>query len=139
MKEEEIRDILEHHGIQFAEHGTICGTIKAGVGAYRNGMGEIMHTMKDHILHINAQGIAILAVDDINGALQEHTLLWIPQKDIIAADVKIKLLHFLFTMETEKGIIQYKLHKNVLASPWHKENLSFLLLHSSSICAKETI
>ena len=74
MKEEEIRDILNSHQICFAQHGTLCATVKAGIGAYQNGLGEIMHTMKDHILHINAQGIAILAVDDINGAPQEHTL-----------------------------------------------------------------
>ena len=88
MKEEEIRDILNSHQICFAQHGTLCATVKAGIGAYQNGLGEIMHTMKDHILHI--------------------------------------------TIETRKGTIVYKLHKNVLASPWHKENLSFLLLNSPS-------
>ena len=123
MKEEEIRDILNSHQICFAQHGTLCATVKAGIGAYQNGLGEIMHTMKDHILHINAQGIAILAVDDINGA---------PQEDIVSTTIKIKLLHFLFTIETRKGTIVYKLHKNVLASPWHKENLSFLLLNAPS-------
>ena len=55
MKEEEIRDILNSHQICFAQHGTLCATVKAGIGAYQNGLGEIMHTMKDHILHINAQ------------------------------------------------------------------------------------
>lgn len=133
MKEEEIRDLLNSHQICFAKHGTICATVKAGVGAYNNGMGEIMHTMKDHILHINAQGIAILAVDDINGALLEHTLLFLPHEDILSTNITIKLFHFLFTIETKKGVIQYKLHKNVLASPWHKENLSFLLLNSPSV------
>lgn len=133
MKEEEIRDLLNSHQICFAEHGTICATVKAGVGVYNNGMGEIMHTMKDHILHINAQGIAILAVDDINGTLQEHTLLFLPHEDILSTNLAIKLFHFLFTIETKKGVIQYKLHKNVLASPWHKENLSFLLLNSPSV------
>ena len=52
MKEEEIRDILNSHQICFAQHGTLCATVKAGIGAYQNGLGEIMHTMKDHILHI---------------------------------------------------------------------------------------
>ena len=117
MKEEEIRDILNSHQICFAQHGTLCATVKAGIGAYQNGLGEIMHTMKDHILHINAQ---------------EHTLLFLPHEDIVSTTIKIKLLHFLFTIETRKGTIVYKLHKNVLASPWHKENLSFLLLNSPS-------
>ena len=103
MKEEEIRDILNSHQICFAQHGTLCATVKAGIGAYQNGLGEIMHTMKDHILHINAQGIAILAVDDINGAPQEHTLLFLPHEDIVSTTIKIKLLHFLFTIETRRG------------------------------------
>lgn len=88
MKEEEIREILNSHQICFAQHGTLCATVKAGLGAYQNGLGEIMHTMKDHILHINAQGIAILAVDVINGALQEHTLLFLPHEDIVSINIK---------------------------------------------------
>ena len=62
MKEEEIRDILNSHQICFAQHGTLCATVKAGIGAYQNGLGEIMHTMKDHILHINAQGTSFFRI-----------------------------------------------------------------------------
>ena len=47
MKEEEIRDILNSHQICFAQHGTLCATVKAGIGAYQNGLGETPHTMKD--------------------------------------------------------------------------------------------
>ena len=36
MKEEEIRDILNSHQICFAQHGTLCATVKAGIGAYQN-------------------------------------------------------------------------------------------------------
>lgn len=127
MKEEEIRDILNSHQICFAQHGTLCATVKAGIGAYQNGLGEIMHTMKDHILHINAQGIAILAVDDINGAPQEHTLLFLPHEDIVSTTIKIKLLHFLFTIETRKGTIVYKLHKTY----WHHHGIKKI---SPSFC-----
>lgn len=35
MKEEEIRDILNSHQICFAQHGTLCATVKAGIGAYK--------------------------------------------------------------------------------------------------------
>lgn len=78
MKEEEIRELLTEQGIDYAAHGSICATIKASVGAYKNGIGDIMHTMKDHILHINAQGIAILAIDDINGIPAADTLHLFP-------------------------------------------------------------
>ena len=88
--------------------------------------------MKDHILHINAQGIAILAIDDINGIPHADTLQFIPREHILSTDIRIRLFHFLFTIETEQGCIQYKLRRNVLASPWHKENLSLLLLQASS-------
>lgn len=132
MKEEEIRELLTEQGIDYAAHGSICATIKASVGAYKNGIGDVMHTMKDHILHINAKGIAILAIDDINGIPQADTLQFISREQILSTDIRIRLFHFLFTIETEQGCIQYKLRRNVLASPWHKENLSLLLLQASS-------
>lgn len=130
MKEQEIKDILLRNNIQFVPHGTICGSIIAGVGAYNNGMGKFMHMMKDHILHFNQQGIVVLVVDDLTGKVQEDSLLMIAQSAIQSIDLQVKLSKFILIIETDKGEIRYTLHKKVFASPWHKENLSFLLLNS---------
>lgn len=131
MKETEIRDILLKNKICIAQHGSLCATIIAGVGAYNNGLGEIMHTMKDHVLHFNHDGIYILAIDDMNGLLQEDTLSFIPHEQISSTSIRAKIFTFIVTVQTDKGEIQYKVRKNVLASPWHKENLSYFLLTSS--------
>lgn len=130
MKEEEIKSILQRHEISYVEHASICGTIIANVGAYHNGIGSIMHTMKDHILHLSTEGVAILAIDDMRGTLQEDTLIFIPTKDIQAINLGMKGFGFRLTIQTEKGEIVYKIRRSMLASPWHKENLSYLLLQT---------
>lgn len=130
MKEEEIRKIVEGRQLIFTRHSTIYGKIKMGVGAYNNGIKEMMHTMTCHILHINAEGIVIIALDDLTGNPLEQALVFIPRESILSTDIRCKFFSFLLIIKTEKGSIVYRLHKNVFASPWHKENLSFLFLNS---------
>lgn len=130
MKEEEIRDILKKHKLSYVEHATICGTIIANVGAYNNGIGSMMRTMKDHILHINSEGVTILAIDDMKGTVKEDTLTFIPKKNIEAINIGMKMFGFRLIIRTDKGEIVYKIRRSMLASPWHKENLSYLLLGS---------
>ena len=132
MKEQDIQTILTKHQIRFAKHGTICATIKASVGAYQNGIGSIMHTRKDHILHINHEGIAIMAMDDMTGSPQEDTLLFLPKQAILATDLRVRLFTFLLCIKTTKGELHYKIRKNNITAPWHKENLSFILLTSQT-------
>lgn len=139
MKEEEIKEVLARHRIRFAKHGTVYGTIIASVGAYQNGVGEIMHARKDHILHFNPDGMTILAVDDMKGTLCEETLLFIPREQIVSTDIRVRLFTFLLTVQTVKGEIRYKLRKNLLGSPWHKENLAYLLLSSPSQTGEECV
>lgn len=130
MKEEEIKSILQKHQISYAEHAAICGTIIANVGAYNNGIGSMMRTMKDHILHLSSEGVAIIAIDDMRGTLQEDTLVFIPKKNIQAVNLGMKMFGFRLIIRTDKGEIVYKIRRSMLASPWHKENLSYLLLGS---------
>lgn len=132
MKENDIREILLRNQINFAQHGTIWGTVIPNVGAYQNGFGQMMHTMKDHILHINNEGIAILAVDDMNGLPKESTLVFLSRENIQKTDIQIKLSKFILMITTDKGELRYKIRRHILACPWHKENLSFLLLRSAT-------
>ena len=129
MKLETIKDILKDNKIEYKEHATICGTVKASIGAYNNGLGAVMHTMKDHVLHFSNGGVAIIAIDDMNGTPKAETFHWIPQNHIYQIRIKMKLLTFALTIETDKGEIIYKLRRSVLGAPWHKENLSYLLLN----------
>ncbi|MGX8833056.1 hypothetical protein ACWG0P_02500 [Amedibacillus sp. YH-ame6] len=128
MKENDIRALVLKQHMNFAQHGTIWATIIPDVGAYHHGFGNMMYTMKDHILHINQEGIAIFAVDDMKGVAKEDTLIFIPRGEIKTSNIQAKLTKFIFTMETDKGRIRYKIRKSILGCPWHKENLSFLLL-----------
>lgn len=130
MKEAEIKEVLQRHQIAFAEHATLYGTVMAGVGAYNNGMGAMMHTMKDHILHLNQEGVAIIAIDDMKGILKEDSPVFIPRQNIQGLNIKVRLFGFQLSIQTDKGDILYKIRRSVLAAPWHKENLSFLLLGS---------
>lgn len=129
MKLETIKDILKNNNIEYKEHATICGTIQASIGAYNNGLGTVMHTMKDHVLHFSNGGVAIIAVDDMNGTPKAETFMWISQKDVKQIRIKMKLFTFILTIDTDKGEIVYKIRRSVLGAPWHKENLSYLLLN----------
>lgn len=128
MKEERIRDVLTKNHMEFAEHATICGTIKASVAAYYNGLGRIMYTMKDHVLNFNDQGIGIVAIDDTKGSLREETFVCIPQEKIRSVIIKMRLFTFALLIQTDEGEIRYKIRRSVLGTPWHKENLSYILL-----------
>lgn len=133
MKESKIEEILVRNGIDYIHHATIYGTLKADVGAYKNGLGNMMHTMKDHILHFNGKEVAILAIDDMNGMPKEENLVRIPKEQIKSINIKIRLLVFCLIIKTEKGDVHYKIRKSILGSPWHKENLSYLLLGASQM------
>lgn len=130
MKENEIKELLCKKRLSYVKSRSIWATIIPSMGAYQNGIGAIMHTMKDHILHFNRDGVVILAVDDMNGKLSEKHIIFIPNKNIRSIDIKIKMSKFLLTIQTKEGIIEYKVRKRILACPWHKENLSFLLLET---------
>ena len=131
MNENDIKQILDKYNIGFAQHSTIWGKVIPSVGAYNNGIGEIMHIMREHILHFNNEGVAILAVDDMTGKIQENTLTFIPNKNIDSINIKVNRFSFMITVRTKNGDITYKAKKNILGSRWHKENLSFLLLRTS--------
>lgn len=129
MKLETIKNILKKNKVEYKEHATIYGTIQANIGAYNNGLGTVMHTMKDHVLHFSNGGVAIIPLDDMNGNPKEETFQWISKEQIHQIRIKMKLLTFILTIETDKGEITYKLRRSVLGAPWHKENLSYLLLN----------
>lgn len=128
MKEELIREVLRKKQIEYIEHSAIYGTIKASAAAYSNGLGMVMHSMKDHILCFGNDGITILPVDDMKGIVREDTVIQIPAERIQSVVVKMKLAAFVLTIRTDQGDIQYKVPRSVLGNPWHKENLSYLLL-----------
>ena len=128
MKEEQIKSILQKRQIPYEVHGSICGTIKASEGAYNNGLGNVMHTMKDHVIHFGKDGVTIIAIDDNRGSLKEDTLIYLPKESIRSMKIKMKLFTFQLLICTAKGELQYKIRRSALGSPWHKENLSYLLL-----------
>lgn len=128
MKEELIREVMLKNHLDFAEHSAIYGTVRASAAAYSNGLGMMMHSMKDHVLHFGDDGITILAVDDMKGIVKEDAIVHIPRKRIRSVVIKMKLFAFSLTIQTDKGDIQYKIRRSVLGAPWHKENLSYLLL-----------
>lgn len=130
MKEKDVKEFLNSQNITFSRQSTIWGTIKPTVGAYKNGLGSTMHVMKDHILHFNKEGLAIVAIDDNSGKILKDTLVFFPI-DQVKLNLKMKILSFLLNVSTDKGDIEFKIRKSIIGCPWHKENLSFILLGMS--------
>lgn len=131
MKENDVKEFLNSQNITFSGQSTIWGTIKPTVGAYHNGLGTTMHIMKDHILHFNKEGLAIAAVDDNSGKILKDTLVFLPI-DQVKLNLKMNILSLLLTVSTDKGDIEFKIRKNIIGCPWHKENLAFILLGMSA-------
>lgn len=132
MDENDIRELLLGHGIDFAHHATLLATLKPTVGAYNNGMGDYMNTMREHVLHLNSSGIAIIPIDDRRGKMIEDELLFIPNEKIVQLKMNMKLMSLTFTIDTEAGELVYKVRRSVLGAPWHKENLAFILLRAGA-------
>lgn len=129
MKEEKVKEILQRHQLNFQKYSTIYGTIRPNAGAYHLGFGNMMHTMKDHVIHLGAEGVVVMAVDDNSGVLKEETLKFFPRETVRSIRMQVKLFSFLMTITMDQGEIQYKIRKSALGLPWHKENLSYLLLN----------
>ncbi len=132
MDENDIRELLLGRGIDFAHHATLLATLKPTVGAYHNGMGDYMNTMREHVLHLNSSGIAIIPIDDRRGKMIEDELLFIPNEKIAQLKMNMKLMSLTFTIDTEDGELVYKVRRSVLGAPWHKENLAFILLRAGA-------
>lgn len=132
MDENDIRELLLGHGIDFAHHATLLATLKPTVGAYNNGMGDYMNTMREHVLHLNSSGIAIIPIDDRRGKMLADELLFLPNEKIGQLKMNMKLLSLTFTIETDVGELVYKVRRSVLGAPWHKENLAFILLRAGA-------
>lgn len=130
MREKDVKEFLNSQNITFSRQSTIWGTIKPTVGAYKNGLGSTMYVMKDHILHFNKEGLAIVAIDDNSGKILKDTLVFFPIGEV-KLNLKIKVFSFSLNVSTDKGDIEFKIRKSIIGCPWHKENLSFILLGMS--------
>ena len=128
MTENDVRELLLGRGVDFA---TILATLKPTVGSYNLGMGEYMNVMREHVLHFNSSGIAIVPVDDRRGRLEGDRLLFVPNERIKQMRLRMRLASLELTVETDEGDLVYKVRRSVLAAPWHKENLAFILLRAS--------
>ena len=131
MTENDVRELLLGRGVDFASHATILATLKPTVGSYNLGMGEYMNVMREHVLHFNSSGIAIVPVDDRRGRLEGDRLLFVPNEQIKQMRLQMRLASLELTVETDEGDLVYKVRRSVLAAPWHKENLAVILLRAS--------
>lgn len=132
MQENDVRELLLRHGVNFARNATIIGTLKPSVAAHANGMGAFMHLMREHVLHFNSTGVAIVPVSEVNGRLSEDIVVVIPNEHIDQLWMSVRRAHLELTIVTPDGDIVYKVRRRVLGAPWHKENLAFLLLNAIS-------
>lgn len=131
MKEETIRDILHKYNYNYNSHATIFATIKPNVAAVENGLGNLLYANKSHILHLNSQGIVVLPLDEMSGSVEEELITLIPEKDILEKELLIRPMSFRLIIKTKKGDINYHVRRGAVGCPWHKENLSFLLLNTT--------
>lgn len=127
MDEAVIKDVLADHRLTFRSGHTVIGTIRRGVGAYRNGLASTMGLMKDHVLSFAREGLAIIPMADLNGALVEKHMVVLENGDIKEIRMRMKRLHFELTVITDAGPIIYTLRKRAVGCPWHRENLASML------------
>ena len=128
MREQQIKEILLKKNFLYEENSTIWATILPNIGAYKQGLGETMYVMKDHILHFNSQGIVILPIDDMLGIPKEEYIKNIFYDEISEVRINIKWGKLRLCIKTNDGIVEYKIRKKNIGSPWHKENLANVLL-----------
>ena len=131
MKEELVKEVLLLNKLEFCKYSTIFVTIKPSISTYQYVLGDFLYSYKQHILHFNHIGIIIIPLNEMSGKLLDDSLVIIPYNEIESKEIKINLMTFKLILKTKKGNIEYKIRKNALGCPWHKENLSFILLYSS--------
>ena len=110
----------------------MIGTIRPGVGAYRNGLASTMGLMKDHVLSFAREGLAIIPMADLNGALVEEHMVVLKNGDIKELRMRMKRLHFELVVTTDAGPMIYTLRKRVIGCPWHRENLALMLSEATT-------
>jgi len=128
VKEEQVKALVEAQGLTFKEHATIMAAIVPSPVAIENGFGGILSQTKECIRHFNDRGVAVIGLDDLTGNLLKDRVLLLLDGKVKSTKLLIRIVNFIVSLETEKGIIQFKVGRQQFGCPWHNENLSFLLL-----------
>jgi len=128
VKEEQVKALVEAQGLTFKEHATIMAAIVPSPAAIENSFGSILSQTKECILHFNDRGVAVIGLDDLTGNLLKDRVLLLLDGKVKSTKLLIRIVNFIVSLETEKGIIQFKVGRQQFGCPWHNENLSFLLL-----------
>lgn len=131
LQESQIKDFLLSNGINYAEHATIFGTAKPSIGNYGNGISKVMNANMEHVLHFNKEGLVIIGINELNADIIPSQLVFIPLNEIQRIRFKMGLLFCTMKIETKNGEMKYKIRNIMPGYPWHKENLSFLLLRGT--------
>ena len=127
MKESDVKNALNRHGYVFQEHATIYATVKPGVAAYQSGLKQTVFTNKEHLLHINGEGIVILVLNEMSGTILKDCIVLLPLKDRQQVEIIPKSLTYRLMIRTKLGDLEYKIRKTTLGAPWHKNNLIYFL------------
>lgn len=128
MQEAEVQAVLRERGMAYRPGATICGTVKSSVAAYENGLGPVMSVMKDHVLNLRADGVAVVPRDDSTGRLVAERAVDLGPDAVRTLRIVPKLLHLELVVETAAGNIEYRVPRSVIGCPWHRQNLSRLLV-----------
>lgn len=128
MDESAVGAALAERGIMFRAGMSIVGVVRPTVGAYKYGLGNVTRVNKEHVLNFNGHGIAIVPLTDLNGRPSTEDTAFIPNDQIVETRIDMRRLGFALTIETQKGIFEYRIRRYAIGMPWHRENLAAILL-----------
>lgn len=127
MEEGAVIEALSGAGAPHCAGGTIVGTVRQGVGAYRLGLGKSMRVMKVHALSFSQSGVAVVPLDDLTGAPCRELVTFISNEEIIEMRMRMRLLRLELCITTREGNLVYSISRRHLGMPWHRINLAHLL------------
>lgn len=127
VKEIEIENYLRELGMEPVPHTSVIAVSMptiVNVLLWRP-MADIFD-MRYHILHCNKEGIIAIALDNITGKLTKSCML-ITWNTITQIHIKSSFMRYKLIIQTEQGMLKYRISKVVIGQKWQTKNFNNVL------------
>ncbi|WP_167958662.1 hypothetical protein [Anaerosporobacter faecicola] len=123
ISETEIEEYLKQLNVIPKQQASVWGSVMPSLlNMALFGPTATLFDLRYHILHSTDREIVIIGVDSITGKMRpEHTI--IPIQQIKNIELKKGVIANKLIIESEIGVMKYRINKTMVGSKWHKVNL----------------
>jgi len=124
--EKDVEEFLRQNQLPYSQGKTILGIVMPKAITYILGPVISSSCMKYHILHFHEDSLIVIGVNSVTGNMEKDAIQMIPHVKIQNVSFKKKMTHWILTVHTSDGDLEYRVNPAMVGSGWHKANLANL-------------